>query len=63
MRELFERLDQCVKVAEQLSRYDDETQHLCGHRPECPFPELLTTWNGSENKVQTQRRYLKGWLD
>ena len=63
VRELFERLDPCVKVAEQLSRYDEETERLCASRPEAPFPELLVGWTTGENAVSYRRRHFCDWLD
>ena len=62
MGQLFEQLDRCVELAEDLRRYDDETQQLSGSRPEAPCPELLPGWSGGENATTYRKRYFRGWL-
>ena len=63
MRHLFQQLDRCVELAEQLSRYDEETERLCASRPEVPFPELVIGWTTGENAVSYRRRHFRDWLD
>src|SRR5918998_268897 len=61
LRDLLDRLEACVPLAERLSVYDTETTRLCGQQAETPFPQLLRSWNGTENQVDYQRRHCAEW--
>ena len=64
MRELFAQLEVCAALAEKVKAYDDQTQQLCGSRPETPAPELLTSWSSDgESAVAYRKRHFREWVE